>query len=264
MTPPAPSPGCPCTVRPARSGRRPTRDGLPGHGRVAPMRAGWAYPSTSRVAPGDGPAARPAWRRRRSIGPRPLSGARAHAPARRRLEAPVLLPRDGARPARRIRPPGVDRCARPLHAGALAGQPRESRSAPAPRGPGLAGAPARPVALRAGAAGVPVHRGPLDGGAHPRLHRTAVSGPAARLRRLPSPGASHRALRRRRRVDGSAGRGGPRGAARRAPGTVSAFAAVRSARRPWLYCTRGCSVRSGSGSGRCRCRRTARGLRCRC
>ena len=91
------------------------------------------------------------------------------------------FPRSRGPPAR-VLPRGCARRTRPLHPRQAPRRVRRRRTAPTPRRLRVAAAPARAMAVPAGAAGVPVHRRAADGVAHPDLHEPAVPGAGAQRR----------------------------------------------------------------------------------
>ena len=107
-----------------------------------------------------------AWDRRRSGGLRLRATlAPMQDPNYKRL---FSFPRS-RRPPARLPPRGGPRRTRPLLPRQAPRRVRERRVAPAPRGLRVAAAPARAMAVPAGAAGVPVHRRAAHGVAHPHL-----------------------------------------------------------------------------------------------
>ena len=133
------------------------------------------------------------------------------AHGRPRVQAPVRPAAHGPGPAARFRRPRLERGARLRLPGPPAGQLRQSRPAPAPRRPRVAGSlPRGAVAVRGAAAGVPGRRRPDDGGAHAGIHGHLVPeadrrGGAARAR-CAAAGAAGRHLQRSPAVERGAGR----------------------------------------------------------
>ena len=197
---------------------------------LGPMRTRSRPKHTSRPTPA-GLTARP-----RHPRPDSSTGTRARAPPRRRIQAPVLLPRDGPRPPRRIRLRGVGRRARPFDPGVMALEPGRRDLARAPPGSRLAGTLPPPLALRDGAARVPVHRRSHHGGTGARLLRAVLPEPVAHRHRAAAAGAPHRAPPRAGALDRPDGGGRARGPERRVPRTVSARTVVLTARHRRLYC----------------------------